>query len=131
MFEGLTLRFWAFMVHGIYGSRFMANGSSTSEATKSVTGLASPTIDVTRQSSSELGSALAAPIVQVSGFIEPSYLVVAIIGVLVFSIFNFRPKGKVKCFAGGCGKHRHCVYHSVRTAFGLRFACRRSVKAEG
>lgn len=34
------------------------------------------------------------------GFIEPSYLVVAIIGVLVFSIFNFRPKGKAKCFAG-------------------------------
>ncbi|MBQ6745742.1 MAG: hypothetical protein IJR07_01655 [Bacteroidaceae bacterium] len=37
---------------------------------------------------------------QVSGFIESSYLVVAIIGVLVFSIFNFRPKGKAKCFAG-------------------------------
>lgn len=40
---------------------------------------------------------------QVSGFIEPSYLVVAIIGVLVFSIFNFRPKGKAKCFAGDVG----------------------------
>lgn len=37
------------------------------------------------------------------GFIEPSYLVVAIIGVLVFSIFNFRPKGKAKCFAGDVG----------------------------
>lgn len=36
-------------------------------------------------------------------FIEPSYLVVAIIGVLVFSIFNFRPKGKAKCFAGDVG----------------------------
>jgi UDP-N-acetylmuramyl pentapeptide phosphotransferase/UDP-N-acetylglucosamine-1-phosphate transferase len=34
------------------------------------------------------------------GFIEESFLVVAIIGVLVFSIINFRPKGKAKCFAG-------------------------------
>ena len=34
------------------------------------------------------------------GFIEESYLVEAIIGVLVFSFFNFRPKGKAKCFAG-------------------------------
>lgn len=31
-----------------------------------------------------------------AGFIEESYLIVAIIGVLVFSIFNFRPKGKAK-----------------------------------
>ena len=38
------------------------------------------------------------------GFIEPSYLIVAIIGVLVFSIFNFRPKGKAKCFAGDVGR---------------------------
>ena len=36
----------------------------------------------------------------VTPFIEPSYLIVAIIGILVFSIFNFRPKGKAKCFAG-------------------------------
>ncbi len=28
---------------------------------------------------------------------------VAIIGVLVFCIFNFRPKGKAKCFAGDVG----------------------------
>ena len=39
----------------------------------------------------------------VNGFIEPSYLIVAIIGVLVFSLFNFRPKGKAKCFAGDVG----------------------------
>ena len=79
--------------------------------------LASPTIDATRQSSSELGSALTAPIVQgssVAGFIEPSYLVVAIIGVLVFSIFNFRPKGKAKCFAGDVG--------SIGIAFIMLFA---------
>ena len=35
------------------------------------------------------------------GFIDESFLVVAIIGVLVFSWFNFRPKGKAKCFAAG------------------------------
>ena len=37
------------------------------------------------------------------GFIDESFLVVAIIGVLVFSWFNFRPKGKAKCFAGDVG----------------------------
>ena len=48
------------------------------------------------------------------GFIEGSYLVVAIIGVLVFSIFNFRPKGKAKCFAGDVG--------SIGIAFIMLFA---------
>ena len=48
------------------------------------------------------------------GFIEPSYLVVAIIGVLVFSFFNFRPKGKAKCFAGDVG--------SIGIAFIMLFA---------
>ena len=74
--------------------------------------MASPTVDATRQCSSELGTALAAPTVQ--EFIEPSYLVVAIIGVLVFSIFNFRPKGKAKCFAGDVG--------SIGIAFIILFA---------
>ncbi|MBR4585455.1 MAG: glycosyltransferase family 4 protein [Bacteroidales bacterium] len=37
------------------------------------------------------------------GFVEESYLIVAILGVLVFSWFNFRPKGKAKCFAGDVG----------------------------
>ena len=41
--------------------------------------------------------------VDVAGFIEPSYLIVAIIGVLVFCLFNFRSKGKAKCFAGDVG----------------------------
>lgn len=50
----------------------------------------------------------------VTGFIEPSLLVVAIIGVLVFSIFNFRPKGKAKCFAGDVG--------SIGIAFIMLFA---------
>ena len=47
-------------------------------------------------------------------FVEVSYLVVAIIGVLVFSIFNFRPKGKAKCFAGDVG--------SIGIAFIILFA---------
>lgn len=48
------------------------------------------------------------------GFIEESYLVIAIIGVLVFCIFNFRPKGKAKCFAGDVG--------SIGIAFIMLFA---------
>ena len=40
---------------------------------------------------------------KVQEFIEPSYLIVTIIGVLVFSLFNFRPRGKAKCFAGDVG----------------------------
>jgi len=48
------------------------------------------------------------------GFIEESYLVVAILAVLVFSLFNFRPKGKAKCFAGDVG--------SIGIAFIMLFA---------
>ena len=48
------------------------------------------------------------------GFIEESYLIVAIIGILVFSIFNFRPKGEAKCFAGDVG--------SIGIAFIILFA---------
>ena len=40
---------------------------------------------------------------RIGGFIDESFLIVAIIGVLVFSWFNFRPKGKAKCFAGDVG----------------------------
>ena len=58
---------------------------------------------------------------QVPSFIEPSYLVVAIIGVLVFSIFNFRPKGKAKCFAGDVG--------SIGIAFIILFALGRLMLA--
>ena len=47
-------------------------------------------------------------------FIEESYLIVAILGVLVFSFFNFRPKGKAKCFAGDVG--------SIGIAFIMLFA---------
>lgn len=36
-------------------------------------------------------------------FIEDSYLIVAAIACVVFCYFNFRPKGKAKCFAGDIG----------------------------
>lgn len=52
-------------------------------------------------------------------FVEESYLVVAILGVLVFSIFNFRPKGKAKCFAGDVG--------SIGIAFIMLFAIGRLI----
>lgn len=58
---------------------------------------------------------------QVGEFIEPSYLIVAIIGVLVFSLFNFRPKGKAKCFAGDVG--------SIGIAFIILFALGRLMLA--
>ena len=48
------------------------------------------------------------------GFVDESYLIVAILGLLVFSLFNFRPKGKVKCFAGDVG--------SIGIAFIILFA---------
>lgn len=54
-------------------------------------------------------------------FVELSFLVVMLMAVIVFSLFNFRPKGKAKCFAGDVG--------SVGMAFivlfciGLLIAC--------
>lgn len=47
-------------------------------------------------------------------FIADSFLIVALLSVLVFSFFNFRPRGKAKCFAGDVG--------SVGLAFILLFA---------
>ncbi len=57
------------------------------------------------------------------GFIEPSYLVVALLGVLVFCWFNFRPKGKAKCFAGDVG--------SIGIAFIMLFAIGRVIVQTG
>ena len=69
--------------------------------------------------------AMLLPLALVNGstgaFIEPSYLVLVIIGVLVFSIFNFRPKGKAKCFAGDVG--------SIGIAFIILFALGRLMLA--
>ena len=56
-------------------------------------------------------------------FVEESYLIVAIIGVLVFSWFNFRPRGKAKCFAGDVG--------SIGMALILVFAVGRLMMATG
>jgi len=56
-------------------------------------------------------------------FIDESFLVVAIIGVLVFSWFNFRPKGKAKCFAGDVG--------SIGIAFIMLFAVGRLIMKTG
>ncbi len=36
-------------------------------------------------------------------FTSNSFLWIAALGILVFAIFNFRPKGKAKCFAGDVG----------------------------
>ena len=48
------------------------------------------------------------------GFMEDSFLVVVILSVLVFCVFNFRERGKAKCFAGDVG--------SVGIAFIMLFA---------
>lgn len=47
-------------------------------------------------------------------FISESFLSVVILGVLAFCLFNFRPKGKAKCFAGDVG--------SIGIAFIMLFA---------
>lgn len=57
------------------------------------------------------------------GFMEESFLVVVILSVLVFSIFNFRERGKAKCFAGDVG--------SVGIAFIMLFAIGKLVLATG
>jgi len=54
-----------------------------------------------------------------AGFVEQSFLIVAIIGVLVFCFFNFRPKNKAKCFAGDVG--------SIGMAFILLFSIGRLI----
>ncbi|MBP5612685.1 MAG: glycosyltransferase family 4 protein [Bacteroidales bacterium] len=48
-----------------------------------------------------------------AGFVDQSLMVVTILSVLVFSVFNFRPKNMAKCFAGDVG--------SVGMAFILLF----------
>lgn len=56
-------------------------------------------------------------------FIDESFLITIILSVLVFSIFNFRPKGKAKCFAGDVG--------SVGIAFIILFAIGKLVMQTG
>lgn len=57
------------------------------------------------------------------GFMEDSFLVVVILSVLVFSVFNFRERGKAKCFAGDVG--------SVGIAFIMLFAIGKLVMRTG
>ena len=56
-------------------------------------------------------------------FVLNSFLGVAILGVLGFSWFNFRPRGKAKCFAGDVG--------SVGIAFIMLFAIGRLILKTG
>ena len=56
-------------------------------------------------------------------FIEPSLLVVVTLAVLVFAFFNFRPRGKAKCFAGDVG--------SIGMAFILLYAIGRLMAMTG
>lgn len=57
------------------------------------------------------------------GFMEESFLMVVILSVLVFSFFNFRERGKAKCFAGDVG--------SVGIAFIMLFAIGKLVMKTG
>lgn len=52
-------------------------------------------------------------------FVDESFLWVTIISVLIFCVFNFRPKGKAKCFAGDVG--------SISIAFILLFVLGRLI----
>lgn len=54
-----------------------------------------------------------------AGFVDQSFLIVSILSVVVFSLFNFRPKGKAKCFAGDVG--------SISIAFIMLFAIGRLI----
>ena len=57
------------------------------------------------------------------GFLEDSFLAVVTLSVLVFCVFNFRERGKAKCFAGDVG--------SVGMAFILLFAIGQLVMKTG
>ncbi len=76
----------------------------------------SGSLEITENALAMTGDALG---MTTSGFIVQSYLIVAILGVLVFCIFNFRPKGKAKCFAGDVG--------SISIAFIMLFAIGRLI----
>ena len=57
------------------------------------------------------------------GFVPTSLILTVILAVVVFAIFNFRPKGKAKCFAGDVG--------SISIAFILLFMIGRLILATG
>ena len=67
--------------------------------------------------------AVLVPLTLVSGGGDFSLIVVSILSVLVFCIFNFRPKGKAKCFAGDVG--------SIGIAFIMLFLIGKVIIATG
>lgn len=67
--------------------------------------------------------AVLAPLALVSDDADLSLILVSIISVLVFCIFNFRPKGKAKCFAGDVG--------SIGIAFIMLFLIGKVIIATG
>lgn len=67
--------------------------------------------------------AVLVPLTLVSGVGDFSLIVVSILSVLVFCIFNFRPKGKAKCFAGDVG--------SIGIAFIMLFLIGKVIIATG
>lgn len=60
---------------------------------------------------------------KVEGFINPSFLIVSLLSLLVFAYFNFRPRGKAKCFAGDVG--------SISIAFIMLFAIGKLIMQTG
>ena len=60
---------------------------------------------------------------QEMGFVEESLVVTVVLAEVVFCLFNFRPKGKAKCFAGDVG--------SIGMAFILLFLIGRLVMQTG
>lgn len=67
--------------------------------------------------------AVLTPLAWVSDKADLSLIMVSILSVLVFCIFNFRPKGKAKCFAGDVG--------SIGIAFIMLFLIGKVIIAKG
>lgn len=67
--------------------------------------------------------AVLVPLALVSDMEDSSLIMVSILSVLVFCIFNFRPKGKAKCFAGDVG--------SIGIAFIMLFLIGKVIIATG
>ncbi|MCF0173318.1 MAG: glycosyltransferase family 4 protein [Bacteroidales bacterium] len=72
------------------------------------------------------GVAVMLPLLLVSrrlGFIEESFITVALLSLLVFAFFNFRGRGKARCFAGDVG--------SIGLAFIMLFTLGRLIMLTG
>lgn len=67
--------------------------------------------------------AVLVPLALVSDVADSSLIAVSILSVLVFCLFNFRPKGKAKCFAGDVG--------SIGIAFIMLFLIGKEIIASG